>query len=277
MSLYGRSTRWAALALGLAGLLGVSAALVLAAPARSAATEFELTFEGTWEWNDVYFFGRFRGGTFRSRAPFCATGTFVEDPWSSAGTTWRFTCDDGTGGLTVSTPDPGFYLAWQGVEGSGSYADLRGGISLRSGEPILGGPSYAPGSLVTWRGTLHVVVGGPGLEQGVVGRDAVAPIVFFSSAKARNLRRPARAYALELLLVVRDNVADKPVSYTLRASTGGRELARRSGTAARTDAFWTTLRIRPPAGARTVDLQLSATDEVGNESSVSRLVRLPRR
>ncbi len=61
MTLYGRSSRWAAaLALGLAGLIGVGAATVLAAPARSAATEFELTFEGTWEWSDVYFFGPFR-------------------------------------------------------------------------------------------------------------------------------------------------------------------------------------------------------------------------
>ena len=46
MTMYGRSSRWAAaLALGLAGLIGVGAALVLAAPARPAATAFELTFE----------------------------------------------------------------------------------------------------------------------------------------------------------------------------------------------------------------------------------------
>jgi hypothetical protein len=39
--------------------------------------------------------------TFRSRAPFCTTGTFVEFG-GPGGTTWRFTCDDGTGSLTVS-------------------------------------------------------------------------------------------------------------------------------------------------------------------------------
>ena len=52
MTLYSRSSRWAAaLALGLAGLIGVGAATVLAAPARTAATAFELTVEGREPWN----------------------------------------------------------------------------------------------------------------------------------------------------------------------------------------------------------------------------------
>ena len=161
MTLYGRSSRWAAaLALGLAGLIGVRAATVLAAPARSAATEFELTFEGTWEWNGDYF-GPFQEGTgtFRSRAPFCATGTFVEDPYVGGAKTWRLTCDDGTGGLRLSIPDAAFYLgSWQIVGGSGSYAGLRGDVSVRVGGEILGSPSDAVGSLVTWRGTLIGIV-----------------------------------------------------------------------------------------------------------------------
>ena len=42
MTPFNRSSRWAAaLALGLAGLIGVGAALVLAGPARTAASPFE--------------------------------------------------------------------------------------------------------------------------------------------------------------------------------------------------------------------------------------------
>jgi hypothetical protein len=289
MTLYGRSSRWAAaLALGLAGLIGVGAATVLAAPARSAATEFELTFEGTWEWNNVYFFGPFRGGTFKSRAPFCAAGTFVEDPWSSAGTTWRFTCDDGTGGLTVSILDPGFYLAWQSVDGSGSYAGFRGGVSLRDGE-ILGGPSYAPGSLVTWRGTLGVVDWGAEPDQSEDGdtvaptkpdqpedADTVAPTIAIASARAAKLLRPAGAYSINVSLALRDDVEGNPVSYRLRVATArGIELTRRFGTATK-GAFSMTLRIRPPDGARFVRLQLTGVDPVGNAVSVRRALSLPR-
>ena len=67
----------ALVAVGLAAVFAVSAATAL--PARSAASAFELTVEGTWEWDGVWT-GAFRGGTFSSRAPFCATGTFVEAP-----------------------------------------------------------------------------------------------------------------------------------------------------------------------------------------------------
>ena len=46
MTFHGRTTMWAtALALGLAGLIGVGAATVHAAPARTAAPAFELTLE----------------------------------------------------------------------------------------------------------------------------------------------------------------------------------------------------------------------------------------
>lgn len=283
MTLYGRSSRWAAaLVLGLAGLIGVGAATVLAAPARSAATEFDLTFEGIWEWDNVYFFGPFRGGTFKSRAPFCATGTFVEDLWSSAGTTWRFTCDDGTGGLTVSILDPGFYLAWQSVDGNGSYTGFRGRVSLRDGE-ILGSPSCAPGSLVTWRGTLGVVDWGAKPDQSEDGdtvaptnADTVAPTVAIASARAAKLRRPPGAYSIKVALALRDDVEGNPVSYRLRVATvRGTELTRRFGTAT-TGAVSMTLRIRPPDGARTVRLALTGEDPVGNAISVTRSLKLPR-
>jgi hypothetical protein len=113
--------------------------------------------------------------------------------------------------------------------------------------------------------------------QGVVDRDAVAPTITLSSASATKLRRSAGAYALKLVLGLRDDVAGNPVSYTVRARGPGlRELARSVGTT-RTEAVSIKLRYRPLGGARTVRLQISGEDPVGNEVSIwPRALRLPR-
>lgn len=63
--------------------------------------------------------------------------------------------------------------------------------------------------------------------------------------------------------------------YTHRASAGSVKLAERVGTA-RTDRVPLTLRIQPPAGARTVRLVLTAEDPIGNTVSVKRALSLPR-
>jgi hypothetical protein len=261
MTLYGRSTKWAAaLALGLAGLIGAGGAMVPAAPARTAASAFELTLEGTITFDDDEVIRT--QGTFRSGAPFCATGTLVDpEPY---GRVARFTCDDGTGSLTVSIGQvfiPPWNNTWRILDGSGSYEGLRGKGSMQL-EPLEEGPRGA-----TWRSTF----------QGVVDRDAVAPTITLSSASATKLRRPAGTYALRLGIGLRDDVADNPVSYTVRASgPGGRELARSFGTTS-AEAVSVKLRIRPIGGARTVRLQITAEDPVGNEVSIwPRALRLPR-
>ena len=252
MTFNGRSSRWgAALALGFACLVGVSAATVTAAPARTAASAFELTFETTFggseEWPSF-------SERFRSRAPFCEKGT-VEHIVASrrTGDATRFTCDDGTGSLTVLMR----ITTWQILDGSGSYAGLRGRGWVRYEPPEIWDAA------VTYRRTLG----------GVADLDAIPPTIAFSSATATKLR--AGAYAIKVALALRDNVDDNPVSYTLRVSAGGTELARRFGTA-RTEAVSATLRIRPPAGARTVRLQLTGEDPVGNAVAARRALSLPR-
>jgi hypothetical protein len=177
MSLYGRSSRWAAaLALGLAGLIGVGAAMVLAAPARTAASTFELTLEGrqtlSFEDEVVYIESR---GTFRSSAPFCATGTFV-DEWG----TLRFTCDDGTGSLTVSVPSltPWGDTTWRILWGSGSYAGLHGRGSEHGSSGCSSTPRIRSGTCsssgVRWAPSLRGGVGSDpwsrGSEPGSKGR-----------------------------------------------------------------------------------------------------------
>ena len=258
MNVYGRSSRWAAaLALGLLGLIGVSAATVHAAPARTSASAFELTLEARWY--DPWVFSP-QAATFRSRAPFCATGTFVEDAYGDR-RQWRFTCDDGTGSLTVSVSR--YNTAWRIVGGSGSYAGFHGRGSLQ-GE-VLACESCDPELGFPWRGNLR----------GVVDRDSVAPTIAISKATATKLPRRARAYAIRVSVALRDDVEENSVSYTLRAYAGGDELARRFGSA-RTKAVSMTLRIRPPAGARTVRLTLTASDPVGNAKWVRHALRLPR-
>ena len=276
MTTYGRSSTWAAaLALGLAGLIGVGAALVLAAPARSVATDFELAFEAELEPPE---FVVTKGGTFTSRAPFCANGGFVEIDNNYVTATWRFTCDDGTGSLTVHFGHEG---GWQIIEGSGSYAGLRGRGSLRAEQlctPWLD-ETCDPSKPIPWRGTLRGVVDPEGVEPETVAptiADTVAPTIAITSARAAKLRRPGGAYSVKVALELRDDVEENFVSYRLRVATArGVELARRFGTA-RTGAVSMTLRIRPPDGARLVRLQLTGDDPVGNTASVSRALRLPR-
>jgi hypothetical protein len=130
---------------------------------------------------------------------------------------------------------------------------------------VLSSESSDRESVMTWRTSL----------QGVVDQDAVAPTIAFSSATAAKLHRPAGSYALRLGVALRDNVTDNPVSYTLRVTNGGRKLAEKFGTTRR-EAVSMTLRIRPPAGARTVQLLLTGSDPVGKEVSIARSLKLPR-
>ena len=276
MTLYRRSPRWAAvLALGLACLIGVGATTVPAAPARTAASAFELTLDArdTMRWDDELNFESRTEGTFRSRAPFCATGTVEAGSVPTLDGRWPllFTCDDGTGSLTVSDVQVSSGQAawenttWRILDGSGSYADLRGRGPLR--RELLGREISDLESVTTWRGSY----------QGTVDRDAVEPTVNFSSATATKLRRPAGAYTLKLRLALRDDVTEHPVSYTLRVTTVHRanQLAQKVGTAT-TGSAAMTLRIHPPSGLRTVRVALTGADPAGNEVSVRRAVSLPR-
>ena len=279
MTKHGRSSRWAAaLALGLVGLIGVGAALVPVAPARGAATAFELTFEAELEPPE---FVITKGGTFTSGAPFCASGRIVEVDNDYVTATWRFTCDDGSGSLTVLLA-----ATWRIIDGSGSYAGLQGSGSQRAEmlcKPWLG-ENCDLGKPILWRGTLVGVVDWgaepdqPEDEDTVAptNADTVAPTIAIASARAVKLRRPAGAYSIKVALALRDDIEGNPVSYSLRVATArGVELAWRFGTAT-TGTVSIKLRIRPPVGARTVQLQLTGEDPVWNMVSVTRALSLPR-
>jgi hypothetical protein len=261
-----RSFKWVALvAIGLAGVVAVSAATALAG--STTASAFELTLEGksTWEdctWEDCLYASD--QGTFRSRAPFCATGTFVHLEAQK-----RFTCDDGTGSLTVWFPPN---TEWRILDGSGSYAGLRGRGWMQFEK--LGGEGGEGSGYSLYRSTF----------EGTVDWDAVAPTIDISSAKATKLRRPAGAYSIRLALSLGDNVAGNTVAYKLRVTEGpkypgelGRtELASKEGSTA-SGSVSTTLRVVPSSKRiQTIYLRLSGSDPIGNEVSLARSLKLPR-
>ena len=259
----------------------------LAAP--TATSPFELTLEYRFPaWEAPFFEPE---GTFQAHTPFCSSGTFNSLPWrlEDPVAKYRFTCADGSGSLVVATsvtPSdhyPGQPPVVQGtfkiLEGTGGYTGLRGTGSQFSEilskridpdcvpfEPEVFGDESC--LIPMWRSTL----------QGVASEDAVAPTAALSSVKATKLPRPAGAYSLDVTIAVGDNVEGSPVSYLLRVTptTSARELARSFGTT-RDGTVSMTMRIRyykPPK--RAVLLRLSASDEVGNETSASQVVRLPR-
>jgi hypothetical protein len=270
----------------LTAAIAMSAIGATALGAPTQTSPFELTLEYRFTgWEEA---GTWGEGTFAALAPFCRSGSFVElrDRGIGASSTYRFTCNDGSGSLVISTSispadhypgqPPVVLGSWKVLEGTGGYAGLRGTGSQRSviqGEKL--DPDCVPPDgldewclIPVWRSTL----------EGVAAEDAVAPSVDFSSVRVTKLARPAGAYSLDVGIALRDDVEGNPLSYLLRVTptTSARELARSFGTT-RDGTASMTMRVRyykPPK--RAVLLRLSASDEVGNESSVNRVLRLPR-
>jgi hypothetical protein len=142
------------------------------------------------------------------------------------------------------------------------YVGLRGKGSLHSEITWL-----PDDPIVTTRSTL----------QGVAAEDAIAPAIGFSSVDVTKLPRPAGAYTLALAIALRDDVEVTP-SYTFRVTptTSPRVLASDAGTTqAGTASMTLPVRYYRPR-VRAVVLWLTASDEVGNENSVSQVVKLPR-
>ena len=239
------------LVVGVLGLAGMGAGVSLAR--TSAASQFQLTLEGrhvSVPQSPDFPFAFMHEGTFTSREPFCAAGTF----------------DDGSGTVDVwispqvTEHDPPAVTSWRISGGAGSYTNLRGAGSAR-GE-LLTGTVGDPLSQ-TWRGAFT----------GSVAADAVAPTIAFTSAKVIKLR-PARTYSIRLVVAIRDD--GNPVGYTMVVKGNGVELARKVGSTA-SGAVTLTVRVRTPnARLRTLRVQVTATDPIGNERSLARSLTLPR-
>ena len=93
--------------------------------------------------------------------------------------------------------------------------------------------------------------------------------------RANKLRHPAGTYVVRLALSLRDDVDGNAVSYTVTATAGRMELARAFGKTAGSVSL--ALRVRSATRkVRSVRLDVTAADPVGNEARMARTVKLPR-
>jgi hypothetical protein len=265
--------RRAALAVAAVVVLGTAVSAAHAAVAsQDAATPFRIVLSAHHEdtaTSEQFPVGIIHVGAFTSGSPFCDSGTAADLDWGfSEGKFKRlFTCDDGSGSLTfwISPSDQVEHTGsgwWRIVDGTGRYAGLHGKATYR-GENLSGDPA---GKTSVFRVT----------AEGFLGTDARAPTLAVSTAKATKLRAPKGAYSVAVALALRDDVADNAVSYTVNVLNGRKVIATIAG-ASNTGTATTTLRVqRPTTSLRSIQLQVIASDPVGNETTVTRTVALPR-
>jgi hypothetical protein len=180
---------------------------------------------------------------------------------------WRLhTCDDGSGSFTAYMPgdvagEHGGAGGWQIVEGTGSYATLRG-MGTYTGTRVSGDPENFLTIVyrTQWRG--------------VVGFDADPPAIESFTATAKKLRLPRRTYSVRVAVTGQD--ASAPIAFRVTASAGRAPVSIDAvkKTSTGPGAALIALRISPPQRARNVQLALTTTDALGNSSTSSRSVRL---
>jgi len=237
----------------------------LTGDAAATPASFSLTFVGSHVSDSTL--GLRHEGRFTASAPFCPAGSasdvrhLQEEPLTVLRT---HTCDDGSGTITVLLPvvraEHGGRGSWKIKEGTGKYATLRGSGSY-VGELLSGDPGEF--ASITYRTTWT----------GKVDFDASAPVVGVT-ATATKLNLPRRTYSLRTTLAIRNEEVGTSVAYTLTIKSGALFLASRQGATTSGRAL-VTLRIRPPLTARAVQLIVTASDAVANESMTTRSIRLP--
>lgn len=205
-------------------------------------------------------------GTFTATAPFCRSGSFADVVGTRAAWTRKFTCEDGSGTITIHVSDPfqehveGGTSNWTVRQGTGSFTALRGTGTYRT----------------------HVVAPEPGFEaqftsawNGVADLDDTAPTATFTRATVERLRQPAGSYLVRLAFGAKDNVVGNVVSWRLLVPTGG-SVVSRAGKIGPSGAVSLSVRVRVSKGARALRLQLAVDDVWHNHRTVMKEVRLPR-
>lgn len=230
--------------------------------AKGTPTTFSLAFNGAHVHDASLAAGIRHEGRFTASGPFCTSGTAVDtrdleiEPLTVLRT---HTCDDGTGSFTAFMPavlgEHGGIGSWKIVDGTGRYATLRG-VGTYTGHIVSGDPGVFDSVVytTTWRG--------------VVDFDAVPP-TFAATATSKKLRKPARTYTIRTVL----NAQEGQVAYTVDIRAGKSFLAFKQGTSG-SGRLTVALRIRAPKGARSVQVIVTVSDAVGNESTATRTVRL---
>jgi hypothetical protein len=112
----------------------------------------------------------------------------------------------------------------------------------------------------------------------LIGTSAVGertpPEIDISRASLAKLRTPRGSYALRLTFSVRA-APGSLVRYRIAVVGNGRFLASRLG-ATRSERVSAMLRVRPATTVRRLRIAITASDSHGNETTVSRSLRVPR-
>jgi hypothetical protein len=250
--------------------MGIAFALVPLG-ASAAPTSFQLVFDGhTVLAGYPSPSGAAHVGTFTTNSALCPSGSGQDTAETDLGLATRlFTCD-GSGATFTATINPhiGEYEgsgSWQIISGTGPLTDLRGEGTFSS---VLtsGDLSDIPGNLLalafhsTWTGT--------------VALDATPPTLTLTTATATKLKRPAGTYKVKLDLALGDS-GGGPVSYTLTLVDPATldTLVRKSGTTSTGSVAW-TFSLKPRARARSLRLEVDASDQVGNQSTLKHAIPL---
>jgi hypothetical protein len=111
--------------------------------------------------------------------------------------------------------------------------------------------------------------------KGIADFDNVAPTINLLRASATKLRRPSGAYLVRVAFSARDNAQDNTIAYSVSAYwTGASQLVVKKGQI-RSGSASVALRVRPATRVRRLQLKILASDPLGNERRLSRVVRLP--
>lgn len=225
--------------------LVVLAAAAIAATAGGAAipspTQVAITMTGTVRPNPS------ATGNFTAAAPLCTAGTFAETDNSLGIADVILTCADGTGTIELKVP-----ADFTVLDGTGNYAKLVGGGSC------LVDPTPGGGYIRTCNGA--------------VGFDTKPPAV--SGEKLTTSRVPKATvptYVVQVAFVASDDTDVQ--NYRVAILAGKRRVAGSSGPG---ESGRTTMkfRVKPPSGAKSLTVQLTLRDSLGNAGTTTKTVSL---
>jgi hypothetical protein len=242
--------------------LAIAAATLVAAGGAGAAgpASFQLVLDGRHNAALLH------EGTFTTSASWCPSGTAVDlsVEGSTDTATRRFSCAAGGDFTATVRPLPaehGGSGRWQIVAGSGPLANLRGKGTFASVR--LGGSSDDP-QTITFRSTWN----------GFADSDVDPPTIAVTSASARKLKHPTRAYSVRVVLALTD-AGGGVVSYILQVVDPKKPtnaFVYKVGRA--TGAVTSRFRIKVPKKTHLAQIKIDASDAVGNTSTLAKTLRL---
>jgi len=241
-------------------VIAIAAVLLLGTGGAGAAApaSFHLVFDGKHNAALLH------EGTFTTASSLCPSGTAadvsIDEPTLTA--LRRFDCSTG-GGFTAKVgrldAEHGGSGFWQIVAGTGALADLRGKGGFTSVR-LTGDPNDP--STITFRSTWT----------GVAALDADPPAIRVTRWRATKPERPKGTYKVRLALSLTDT-GGGPVSYVLQLGKPSNPIAYKQGQTS-SGSVTRTLRIKVRRRTHRIQLNVQASDAVGNRTSFAKTLRL---